>query len=454
MPFSCIDSKVFYHSLLTKVKKNFVKFIKFGRGVDLLLLFLFKGTNDMDLRVLLLLLAEALLGLFLLYREGLLRSRWAWVISSLLLIGAFALRAAVLDYQTLDYQNFLTRWVDYFRDNGGFRALAHPIGNYNIPYLYFLALFSLSGIKDLYLIKLLSILFDVLLAWACERLAARFTGNAARRLACFFTVLYLPTVFLNGAVWGQCDSIYVALAVLSIALALEDKPVLSMICIALSFGFKLQAVFVMPVFAVLWMYGKYNWKHFLIFPLTYLLLVLPAVLLGRPFLDTLTLYASQTGSIGSGLNYNSPSVFAVFNRITEAQRASAIAIAAAFIYTLNVLAVAFANRRKLTDQAILGAALLFAIGIPFLLPHMHDRYFFAADILSLVLAFSVPVFSLTALLVQFASLLGYHAYLKMRYLLPMRYGAAALILALALALAAFLTGLREPPKKARRKHDG
>ena len=403
----------------------------------------------MDLRVLFLLIPEALLGLFLLYREGLLQSRRTWFFSVLLLAGAFSLRAAVLDYQTLDYQNFLTRWVAFFKENGGFRALAYPVGNYNIPYLYFLALFSYSGIKDLYLIKILTVLFDVLLAWACLRLAARFTKSKPRKLACFFTVLYLPTVFLNGAVWGQCDSIYVALAVLSIALALEDRPIPSMICIALSFGFKLQAVFVIPVFAVLWMYGKFNWKHFLIFPLTYVILVLPAVLLGRPFLDTLTLYASQTGSIGDGLNYNSPSIFAVFTQIADPKRASAIAIAAAAVYTLNVLAAAFANRRKLTDQAILGAALLFAIGIPFLLPHMHDRYFFAADILTLVLAFSAPLYCPAALLAQFASLLGYHAYLKMRYLLPMRYGSAALILAFALSLVYFLTGLREAPKKSR-----
>ena len=399
----------------------------------------------MDFRVGLLLAAQLLLALFLLYRAGLLKSGRAWLVSFLLLIGAFALRAAALDYETLDYQNFLSRWVSFFRENGGFRALSQPVGNYNIPYLYFLALFSYSGIRDLYLIKLLSLLFDVLLAWACARLAGRFTRSRTRALACFFAVLYLPTVFLNSAVWGQCDGVYAALAVLGIALALEDRPVRSMICIALSFGFKLQAVFVMPVYAVLWMYRKFNWKHFLIFPLTYLLLVLLAVLLGRPFLDTLTLSASQTGSIGSGLNYNSPSIFAVFTQVQNPERASGIAIAAALLYTLNILAVAWANRRRLTDQAILGAALLFAIGIPFLLPHMHDRYFYAADILSLVLAFSAPAFSLTALLVQFASLLGYHAYLKTRYLLPMRYGAAALILAFALSLAYFLMGLPPQP---------
>lgn len=405
----------------------------------------------LDLPVLTLLLAEALFAFFLLYRERLMTKRSVTVLCAVLLLGAFALRAAVLEVETLDYQDFLTRWVDFFRRNGGFRALSLPVGNYNIPYLYFLALFSYSRIRDLYLIKLLSIFFDVLLAWACARLCARFTKSAERRLGCFFAVLYLPTVFLNGAVWGQCDSVYVALAVLGIALALEDRPVLSMVCIALSFGFKLQAVFVMPVYAVLWMYKKFNWKHFLLFPAVYLLLVLPAVLLGRPFVETLTLYASQTGSIGDGLNYNSPSIFAVFTQVRNPERASGVAIALALIYTLNILAVAFANRRTLSDRAVLGAALLFAIGIPFLLPHMHDRYFFAADLLTLVLAFAAPVFSPAALLAQFASLLGYHAYLKMRYLLPMRYGAAALILALALSLCYFLMGLKPVPKARRRK---
>ena len=401
----------------------------------------------MDFRVILILAAEGMFGLWLLWRSRLLRTSWAWAFSLLLMTGAFLLRGLALDYQTLDYKNFLTHWVEYFEANGGFRALASPIGNYNIPYLYFLALFSYSTIKDLYLIKLLSIFFDVVLAWACMGLAGRFTRSRTRRLACFFTVLYLPTVFLNGAVWGQCDSIYAALAVLGIWLALEDRPALSMICIALSFGFKLQAVFLMPVYAVLWMYGKFNWKHFLLFPAVYVLLVLPAVLLGRPFLDTLTLYASQTGSIGSGLNYNSSSVFAIFADLQNPERASRIAIVLAVVYTLNILAVAFANRKRLSDQTVLAAALLFAVGIPFLLPHMHDRYFFPADMLSLVLAFSLPAFFLAAPLCQFASLLGYHAYLKTRYLLPMRYGAAALILVLTLAIGAMLFGFAEPPKR-------
>ena len=395
------------------------------------------------------LLLEAGLGLFLLGRAGLLRGAPAIITAVILSLLAMALRATVLDYETLDYQNFLARWVQFFRDYGHFKALRYSIGNYNIPYLYFMALFSLLPMSDLYLIKLLSTLSDVLLAWSVVLLLSRFTKSRPRLLAAYFTTLFLPTVVLNSAVWGQCDSLYVAPLLLGLWCALEKKPVGAMLLATLAFGFKLQAVFVLPVFAVLLMRGDITWKHLLIFPLAYLLLVLPAVLFGRPLWETITLYFSQTGSIGDGLNYNSPSVFALITDVEKEKQslAATVAIVIAFVYMLNLLAVAWVNRRKLSDGAVLCLALLFAIGIPFLLPHMHERYFYAADILSLLLAFVFPLFAPVALLTQFASLLGYHAYLKLRYLLLMNYGATALIVAWILSLAFLVFSLREAEQK-------
>ena len=142
----------------------------------------------MDIRVILILTAEALFALWLLYKAGLLKDRRYVFAAVLLGVGVWQLWAAgacLLDYETLDYKDFLSQWVQYFRDNGGFAALSRQIGNYNIPYLYFLALFSYSGIDDLYLIKLLSIFFDVLLAWGCALLLGRFTDSAPRRRALF-----------------------------------------------------------------------------------------------------------------------------------------------------------------------------------------------------------------------------------------------------------------------------
>lgn len=405
--------------------------------------------NFMDLRVYLLLACTGLFAMVLLKKSGLMNTGASAAAAVLLTALAIALRAAAMDYETLDYQNFLSAWVRFFRDHGGLAALKHEIGNYNIPYLYFLALFSYSGIKDLYLIKILSIFFDVILAFASMKLVSRVSHSVPRLLACFFTVLMLPTVYLNGSLWAQCDSSYVAFALLGIWFALEDRPWHAMVCAAVSFGFKLQAVFILPVYAVLWMMGKFKIRHFLAFPISYTLLVMPAVIAGRPFVDTLTLYFSQTGSIGDGLNYNSPSAYSFFQYSLPEQYhdvACQSGIAAAFAFMLILLIVCYVNRSRLSEKALMAAALLFAIGIPYLLPHMHDRYFFGADALSVVLAFVMPVFAAVPLLVQFASYLGYYAYLNMRFLLLMDRGALALAVALFLAFIAFFMALRKKEK--------
>ena len=401
----------------------------------------------MDVRVTLLLTLEALFALYFLYRSGCIKTAAQWSAVAALLLTAFVPRLLAMKYETLDYQDFLAPWVMFYRQNGGFRALYRPVGNYNVPYLYFLALFSYSKIRDLYLIKLLSIFFDVLLAWGGMRLVSRLTDSPARRVGCFFTLLLLPTVFLNGAVWGQCDSIYVALAVLALADALEDRPFRAMALLALSFGFKLQAVFVMPVFAVLLFAGKIRWKHLPVFPLTYLLLILPAVIAGRPFMNTLLIYLNESGTVGTSLNYNSSSIYGLFRNVSDPALAEKLGIFAAFAFLLLLLALCFVFRKRLDDRLILIAALLMAVGIPFFLPHMHDRYFFSADALSVILVFGLPILSPVAALTQFASLLGYYAYFVKRFLLLMDHGARALILVLLALWAAFVALLKKAPEK-------
>ena len=392
----------------------------------------------MDLATCLLLALEACLAYFLLWRAGLLTTRRAYVLSAMLTAAAFLLRAWCLPYETLDYQDFLSKWVAFYRDNLGFRSLSYPLGNYNIPYLYFLCFFSYLPIRDLFLIKLLSIFFDVVLAFAASSLLALCGGGTRSRLCCFFAVLFLPTVVLNGALWGQCDSIYVSLALLGLWLALSDRPVLSVLCFALSFGFKLQAVFLLPVMAVLWFRGSCRLWHFALFPLFYIALVLPAVLLGKPFLETLTLYLSQADSVGSALNYNSPSIYAFFWRSPQTQDAANLGIVGAVTYMLSLLLVCFFRRRRLSPRAVVAAAFLFAAGIPFLLPHMHDRYFFGADVLSVVLGFGCLLCVPCALLMQYASLLSYYAYFRMRFLLYVDHGARAVIAAIVLGFVRLL----------------
>ena len=373
------------------------------------------------------------LAVLILWYEKLLKRKGTLLLSLALIAGAMVLRGLCMEHETLDYRDFLSRWVQFFRDNGGVKALSQSVGNYNVPYLYFLALASYSPVRDLYLIKLFSVLFDVALAWGVLRLSRRFAGVYGR-LIVFFAVLYLPTVILNGAYWGQCDSVYAAFAVWSIVFALEDKPVRSVAAIALSFAFKLQAVFLMPVFLIFIFARKMKWYHLGVFPLTYLIVVLPAIIAGRPPLDTLLLYWNQAGTVGSGLNYNSPSMYALVPYGADTEGLSTIGIAAAFAFLLLLFILCWFKRKSLDDTVLFVCALLISTAVPFLLPHMHDRYFFIADVLSPVFAIVAPLFIHVPVCVSFASLMGYHAYLLRRWFLDrpqsLAWGAFALLIVL------------------------
>ena len=93
-----------------------------------------------ELPVISILLIFAVFSVFLLWKKGLCRDFYSISLCAAITVLALVIRWAVLDYETLDYKNFLTHWVSFFKANGGFKALARPVGNYNIPYLYFLAL--------------------------------------------------------------------------------------------------------------------------------------------------------------------------------------------------------------------------------------------------------------------------------------------------------------------------
>lgn len=398
------------------------------------------GTRGVLLFLLLLLaaLALALLG------------RWSAAFEDrlmlLLPVGlAFFLRAAFLDYQSLDYQDFLAQWVEFFREKGGWEAIRLPVGNYNAPYLYFLAAISYLPVPDLYLIKMFSLLFDVLLAWGGCRLVQIVHGRESRRpLLAGCLLLCLPTVLFNGAYWGQCDSLYGALSVHALACALDRQPRRSVILLAVAFSFKLQTIFLIPLWCALWFSKRIKFSSLWLFPLTYLGMILPALLLGKPLADTLGIYLEQIG-VRNELTFNAPSVFSLlpYGVPVEESLASLLGIAAAFAFVLILLAVLFRNRDRLSDGQLLAAAVVMAIGVPFLLPHMHDRYFFLADVFTLIWACTSPRQIPQAVLTEAASLSAYATYLRLKFTCPLRLGGylfpmgtEALMIFVALALSA------------------
>lgn len=373
-------------------------------------------------------------GVFFLYRMGL-SQKLFWVCSAALLMGLIA-RFFCMDHITGDYTTFLSRWARFFRDNGGFAAIDQPVGDYNVPYLYFMAAISYFSTYDLYLIKLFSIFFDLLLAFTGLRLTRRvFPGRETAAAVTFCVLLLLPTVVLNGAYWGQCDSVYGSLVLLALADALDRRPARSVVWLGVAFSFKLQAVFLVPLWCVLWYSGRVKFKHLWLFPLSYFGTILPALLLGKPLKDILGVYFNQMGLYNDRLTLNAPSLYALipYGKEVDIAVCSKAGILAAFAFVLAVLGLLFLRRKALSDEHILAAGLLLSIGIPLLLPYMHERYFFLAEVLSVVWAAGgyrrVPV----PVCVQISALGGYHAYLVLRYAFPMAWGALLMLAALVMA---------------------
>ncbi len=359
---------------------------------------------------------------------------------------AICARLAFLDRVSWDCKNFLSGWVQYFRLNKGFSGIAGSVGDYNVTYLYFLAMFSYSPLPDLFLIKLLSIAFDFVLAYFAMKIAGTMRSSAAYRSAAFFSALFLPTVIINGAHWAQCDSIYAAFALGALYFAIEDRPPASLAMLAVAFSFKLQTAFIMPFWALLLLTGRLKFRWLPIFPAVYFVTVLPALLLGKPLGEILGVYVGQMETYSAYLNLNSPSVFAFF-KSANIEKAPVYGIAAAAIFCAVLIALAGARRSAMNKKTLCLFALSFCIGVPFLLPHMHERYFFMAEVISMGLVWVDFKLLPAALLTQAATLICYRNYLTGAGI-DLRIPSVLMGISLLLTIAALLLSRQKGRKKA------
>ncbi len=309
---------------------------------------------------------------------------WATV----LLYMALCLRLCLFDHISPDYVSFLSQWCETMDHMTVREALTTPIGDYNMPYLYLLLVITRLPVYDLYGIKLCSVLADVAAALAVAKLAGLGTKRQGIVLGAFTAALLAPTCFLNSAYWGQCDSIYGAFCLWGLYFGIREKPIPSLSCFALGFAFKLQAVFLLPMVLFFLVTGRMKWRHLPVLPGVFLLVMLPALLAGRSFTDTFSIYFSQTEAYPY-MTLNAPSCWALISSdyFSEMDPAPVLLAGAAVLLLLFI----FLRRKDtLSTGDLTDLALIFALAIPWLLPRMHERYFYLAETLSIVCAARHP----------------------------------------------------------------
>lgn len=320
---------------------------------------------------------------------------------------AAVLRFLCRDYVSGDFTGCIGPWINVFRENGHWAAIKEPVGNYNVMYQYILILISYFKGSDLYLVKLVSVVFDFVLAAGCAACLKAMGTDTLRQRLCFCAVLLMPTVVLNSAFWGQCDSIYTSLAVWSIYFLMREKNYASMAFLALAFSFKLQTVFVMPVFFMALICRKLRLREILVFPAVLLLTGLPALLCGKPVLDIIGVYMRQIDEY-SLMSMNAPTLAKLLWLPDHSSMVEKLLILFAGVF---VLAVAIGFRKKFSSRTVPELCLLFSLGVPFILPHMHDRYFYFATAFGLICVFGVGLRYLpTLVFAEAASLICYLRY--------------------------------------------
>lgn len=342
-----------------------------------------------------------------------------WVIGGLGAVLALWLRYHLLPFESGDFRDFLQPWTDFIRTNGGFRALGQNFSNYTPAYLYLLATITYlpAAIPTLTAIKLISLPFDCLAAFVVAKLVRLKYPGGSVPLFAGLTVLFAPTVVLNGAFWGQADIIYTTglLACLYFLTTGRERAAFSAFGLALAF--KLQALFLAPLLLI-WLLRRWTACKFTLFvPAFYLLSVLPAWLLGRPLVELLFIYTSQA-DFYRDLTRSAPNLYQWLpNELYDLFYPAGLSWTLAGV--LLFVAAIYKRRAALTAEMLVQLATLSVLMMPYLLPKMHERYFFAADVITIVYGFYFPRYFYIPISVGLISFFSYFPFLFGGALLPL-----------------------------------
>ena len=313
----------------------------------------------------------------------------------LLMIGCTILgilvRMALRDFRSADFEDSLSPWYDAIAANG----LSQQVGDYNFMYQFVIWLLTKIGAAPLYSYKMISCIFDLVLAITAAMIVHRENNkenNWAAALA-YGAVWLSPIVFLNSSAWAQCDAIYSAFALLAIFMLDKEKTNWSMCLLGIGFAFKLHTVFVLPLFLfVYFMRRTFSIVRFSLIPVSMLALSLPLVFWGRNIGEVFTIYANQTNSY-QAMSLNYPSVWLLLCQAQDPAQYAFLKLPA-IVMTVFVLALLMIwwirKSYQPSGMNYYMMAFLVVYTCVLFLPSMHERYGYLYEILAVVLAVLIP----------------------------------------------------------------
>ena len=286
----------------------------------------------------------------------------------------------------------LLPWYDVIKENGGIYALGSQVGDYNMLYQFIIAVFTYLPIEPLSAYKLLSCIFDYLLAAAMGYFVYFFSekDRILKGTMAYMLVLMSPIVFLNSSYWGQCVAIYTFFCVASLIAFCREKYPLTFVLYGVAFAFKLQAVFLLPFFLFAYFVKKkFSVLYFGIIPVMMVILSIPGLIMGRSVAEVFTIYLNQTGSYKS-ITMNYPTFWnllqsANMDAFYINMKKPAIALTVVVIALLMVAWIV--KKVPMTTRNMIYMAFLLAYTCVLILPSMHERYGYLYEILAILVVF-------------------------------------------------------------------
>ncbi|MFZ3070180.1 MAG: glycosyltransferase 87 family protein [Anaerolineaceae bacterium] len=337
------------------------------------------------------------------------------IFAIIITILALWIRNSFRGYTSGDLVLHLIPWCEYAESHGGFLALAKnpPANDYPITYQYILAFLTYLPASYLAKIKVISVIFDFVSAFFVGLFVKKigsYTKQSIVPYLAYAVTLFVPTIIMNSAAWGQRDILYTTFVIIALYCFSEEKYSPAFIMYGMAFSLKLQAVFVLPLFLFLYLKTKkFSILNFLWIPVVYFVVYIPALFLGKPLSDIFTAYSTQVGEYKSTvLNFGNiynllPNNYELFSK-------------AGIIMTIVVLALVFfyllsKDKLEIDAKLLVDLAFVSVMICAYLLPAMHERYMFAADVLGVIYLFAHKDKPYIPILVWFINASGYVTYL-------------------------------------------
>ena len=354
------------------------------------------------------------------------RKYYLQIVFAVIFLVSLLVRLAFLDYLSGDMNGALLPWFNFLKGNGGFKAmqtypwdpsLISKPGDYPVAYINVLALLSYLPIAGIEVIKYSSIIFDYILAFGAIAIIRLFNKNWSFSLISFTVFVFFPTSILNSALWGQADQMYVGLVVWTLYLLLKNKHFSAMILLGLALAIKLQTSFFLPVLIFMWLNKKFKLRLFIIMFFTMFATFIPSYIVGAPFEMPFNMYLLQLTGLYKSANYGAGSIYAFFEfgRLKDGINAGAGLLGAFAAIGMTLFAL-FHYKVAATRKNIIYVAVLFSLISPFVLPHMHERYFYMADAFVILYVLVYRRKYWLGLLMSFSSVLTYSHFLMGGYI--------------------------------------